>query len=119
MTARSEDGMDDPDKSERKRQREKQRRSDLSNAFDELQMTLNRIEHGSDVYGRPIKMEVVTETPVTRLGLILQTTEMLQRLHQENTHMRLTLSGQWADDGSVSYLVSCRDDRFRGQSFDI
>ena len=94
-----DDASDDPDKGERKRQREKQRRCDLANAFDELQATLNRVGRGLDIYGRPIKADLNSETPVTRLGLVLQTTEALQRLHQENMHMRLTLGG--VDDGSV------------------
>ena len=101
MSNYTDDASDDPDKGERKRQREKQRRCDLANAFDELQATLNRVGLGSDVYGRPMKADLNSETPVTRLGLILQTTEALQRLHQENMHMRLTLGGPWTDDGSV------------------
>ncbi|GKY95023.1 hypothetical protein MPSEU_000466900 [Mayamaea pseudoterrestris] len=102
MSSNGDEIVEDPDKGERKRQREKQRRSDLANAFDELQLTLNRIEHGTDVYGRPVKVELNTETPVTRLGLVLQTTEALQRLYQENVHMRMSLGGQWIQDESVT-----------------
>lgn len=102
----AEEMLDDSDKGERKRQREKQRRSDLASAFEELQMALSRIEHGCDAYGRPIKMDRNAETPVTRLGLILQTTETLQRLHHENVHMRYALGGPYIDDHMVSIRLA-------------
>jgi hypothetical protein len=101
MSTNEDDLADDSDKGERKRQREKQRRSDLASAFEDLQATLSRVELGVDGFSRLANVDSA-DMPVTRLGLVLQTTETLRRLHQENMNMRLVLGGQWTDDSAVS-----------------
>jgi hypothetical protein len=102
MNSHIDQSTDDADKGERKRQREKQRRSDLATAFEDLQAALNRIELSADGYSRVNKVDWNSENPVTRLGLVVQTTETLQRLYQENLSMRLALGGHWVDDTPVS-----------------
>jgi hypothetical protein len=96
---------DDSKKSERKRQRERQRRSDLATAFDELASLVGQIDPdeashstkrrrqrkgslgeagGSDV------ASVSAEDPsaMTRLDLIQRTIEVLRRLQRENAVLR-------------------------------
>jgi hypothetical protein len=99
-------GDDDPEptskKSERKRQREKQRRFDLANAFDELAALLSRIEPeelDSSSNSRKKKKKSSEEPELdpadaagmTRLDLIGRTIDAIGRLHRENLELRHSL----------------------------
>lgn len=89
-------------KSERKRQREKQRRFDLANAFDELAALLSRIEpedlDASQNSRRRKKknseepeLDPADAAGMTRLDLIGRTIDAIGRLHRENLELRQTL----------------------------
>jgi len=111
---------DDPEtstgKSERKRQREKQRRSDLANAFDELATLLSQIEPGqggastaSGTKKRRRKSGDAAEVDtsgehgsgLTRLDVIGRTIEALRKLHKENLELKQSLAqGRPARGGS-------------------
>lgn len=98
---------DDPEtttkKSERKRQREKQRRSDLANAFDELGALMAKIEpEDLDDSGNSRKRKRGKSTDshdadqgdssgMTRLDLIGRTIETIRRLHRENAELKHNL----------------------------
>jgi hypothetical protein len=97
---------DDTKKSERKRQRERQRRSDLATAFDELASLVGQIDpdeastapkrrrqrKGSlgEAAGGSDVASVSAEDPsaMTRLDLIQRTIEVLRRLQRENALLR-------------------------------
>ena len=92
------------ERSERKRQREKQRRSDLASAFDVLANILLQIEPRSDEAGigqegRKSSVQDSGETDhsdsggqnITRLDLIGETVEAIRRLHSENTKLKSAL----------------------------
>jgi hypothetical protein len=92
-------------KSERKRKREKQRRFDLANAFDELAALLSRIEPedlDSSSNSRKRKKRNAEESEVdpadaagmTRLDLIGRTIDAIRRLHNENVELRQALDRQ-------------------------
>ena len=102
MSVNDDDNVDDSDKGERKRQREKQRRSDLASAFEDLQAILNIIDPSNDMYN---KSELDVGIPVTRLDLIRKSSEALRRIHQENLELRRLVtaykSGDYGD-GEVS-----------------
>lgn len=103
-------GSEDPEmlvgKSERKRQREKQRRSDLANAFDELNSLLTRVDpeesETSQSKSRRRRKSVgdsseadqpsAEASGLTRLDLIGRTIETIKKLHQENMELRQSLS---------------------------
>lgn len=84
-------------KENRKRElaeREKQRRMDLANAFDELQEFLAKIEPRGDLDGmggnprkRPPSPEPET-LGMNRLDLIGRTIDTLRRLYEENMHFK-------------------------------
>ena len=101
MSANEEDNIDDSDKGERKRQREKQRRSDLASAFDELQAMLNTIEPAGERYSRQSPSEGESGAPFTRLDLIRKSTEAMRRIHHENLEMRRLLGSKSADTVST------------------
>ena len=103
---------DDPEsatrKSERKRQREKQRRSDLANAFDELASLLAKIEPGQGDVGavaskkRRRRSGDVADldtsgeqgSGLTRLDLIGRAIEALKKLHKENQELKQSADQQ-------------------------
>jgi hypothetical protein len=87
----NEGTVEESDKGERKRQREKQRRSDFASAFEELQALLDVIEPDSDGYKVP-SVDSDTTTPSTRLDLVRQTTETLRRIYYDNVEMRRLLN---------------------------
>lgn len=101
-----EDGENTSKKSERKRQREKQRRSDLANAFDELANLLSRIEpddlDASSNSRRRRRRNSADDgaeadadaAGMTRLDLIGRTVDALRRLHRENAELRQNLLDQ-------------------------
>jgi hypothetical protein len=81
----------DPSKrSERKRQREKQRRFDLSTAFDELAMFMAQVEPedgDGDLDGKKKRKrsgEGEDAGGATRLDLIGRALKLMKRLHAEN-----------------------------------
>lgn len=84
------DGSDSNKRSERKRQREKQRRSDLSNAFDELAAFIVQVEpESADVEldnkkKRKKSGEGEDSSGITRLDLIGRAVKIMERLHREN-----------------------------------
>ena len=109
---------DDPEsnvrKSERKRQREKQRRSDLANAFDELAALLFKIEpddaEGPGSRRKQRRRSGATDVSeaesgdaagITRLDLIGRTVETLRRLHKENIELKHSLRNQASGDNNV------------------
>jgi len=99
-------GGDDSKKSERKRQRERQRRFDLANAFDELASILAQVdpddpENASNRQRRrrksgvePADLDNADNTGTTRLDLIGRSVEALRRLHQENTELKRLVEQQ-------------------------
>jgi hypothetical protein len=97
-------------KSERKRQREKQRRFDLANAFDELALLLGRIEPedlDSSSGSRKRKKRNGDEPDIdpadaagmTRLDLIGRTILAIRRLHGENHELKQALAQQHRSRG--------------------
>jgi hypothetical protein len=100
-------------KSERKRQREKQRRFDLANAFDELASLLARTEPedlDSSSGSRKRKKRNADESEIdpadaagmTRLDLIGRTIDAIRRLHNENLELRQELEHQRRSRGGGS-----------------
>lgn len=97
------------ERSERKRQREKQRRSELASAFDVLANMLLQIEPGADVktaacsrVGGSNLLQDSSEADlsdlsgqnITRLDLISETVEAIRRLHTENVKLKAALKAQ-------------------------
>lgn len=105
-------GGDESTKSERKRQRERQRRSDLASAFDELAAILSLIdpdESDSMSTRQKRKKKSVGDSAdpdagdnagSTRLDLIGKSVEVLRRLHSENIELKRIHenSGEGKDD---------------------
>ena len=105
------------ERSERKRQREKQRRSDLASAFDVLANILLEVEPGADEegIGQGSRKSSVHDSgeidhtdpagqTITRLDLIGETVEAIRRLHTENTKLKNALKargGQAAVDEAL------------------
>ena len=79
-------------RSERKRQREKQRRTDLSNAFDELAAFIVQIEPEAGESEMDMKKKRKRSSAdvgddaggITRLDLIGRALRIMKRLHREN-----------------------------------
>ena len=106
-------------RSERKRKREKQRRSDLSNAFDELaafivQVEPGNAESGSDKKSKKRKASEGGEdsSGITRLDLIGRALRIMKRLYRENEERKRLIStidgrGGGAND-NVSYIYFLR-----------
>jgi len=102
-------GEDSTKRTERKRQREKQRRFDLTNAFDELATVLSRIEpedaevlsgkkkkRRSSVGDGTEQGEGTSQeasgagetTGMTRLDLVVRTIDMLKKLQSQNSELK-------------------------------
>lgn len=85
-----EEGLETNKRSERKRQREKQRRFDLSNAFDELAAFIVQVDPGSgDIELESKKKrkksgEGEDSSGITRLDLIGRALTIMKRIHREN-----------------------------------
>lgn len=84
-------------KTERKREREKQRRGDLSNAFDELAAVLSRIEPDeadrASTSNKKRKKSIGEAgdgdaSGTTRLDLVVRTVDILKKLHADNVDLR-------------------------------
>lgn len=109
--------VDDTKKSERKRKRERQRRSDLTNALDELASLVSQIDPDESMDGSSAAAAAVQKkrrrksgeeeaaivqpppsdldnTNMTRLDLIGRATSVLKRLHSENLELRRRLVDQ-------------------------
>jgi hypothetical protein len=87
----SADDVDENSKrSERKRQREKQRRSDLTSAFEELSELILKIEPGVLPVEQGKKKKKTTDgsdalsSGMTRLDIVARTVEVVKTLHEEN-----------------------------------
>jgi hypothetical protein len=117
-------------RSERKRQREKQRRTDLSKSFDELASFIFLIEPEAgdpDVDAKKKRKKTGAgsgaasrasdqgdeASGITRLDLIGRALRIMKRLHRENEerkrmieHMRERRSGQQSND-NVSSFIAC------------
>ena len=100
-------------RSERKRQREKQRRSDLSNAFEELATMIVTIEpesvdQESDNKKKRKKSEGDDISGITRLDLIGRAVRIMRRLHAENEERKRIIAGTRDKGGgnpdNVSYV---------------
>jgi Helix-loop-helix DNA-binding domain len=113
--------VDDTKKSERKRKRERQRRSDLTNALDELSVLVSQIdpEEQSDTVVQKKRRRKSGEaeaasgnneldsTNMTRLDLVGRTTMVLRRLQRENAELKRRLEEQQSrssGDDKVSLL---------------
>lgn len=112
------------DRCERKRQREKQRRSDLASAFDVLANILLQVEPGADTdnEGQHVRKrslddmneadsaELAGQSNITRLDLIVETVEAIRRLHSENVKLKNALkvrAGQAAIDDALQVCSYC------------
>lgn len=98
-------------RSERKRQREKQRRSDLSNAFEELATMIVTIEpesadQDSDNKKKRKKSEGDDISGITRLDLIGRAVRIMRRLHAENEERKRMIAGTREKGGGNSDNVS-------------
>jgi hypothetical protein len=118
-----EDGGDDDytKKSERKRQRERQRRFDLAKAFDELAALLSQVdpEDGEPNRRRRRKSGIDesqsaeidigdTSSGLTRLDMIVRTIDVVRRIHRENADLKAAAADQrrnTRDDNRVSVVV--------------
>jgi hypothetical protein len=108
-------GIDDSKKSERKRQRERQRRSDIANAFEDLSSLLSQIDPDDSESapnrrrrrkpGDPVESDV-DASGMTRLDLIGRTAEVLRKLQRENFELRQKLEEKRHTGGDDK--VSCR-----------
>jgi hypothetical protein len=110
------------ERSERKRQREKQRRSDLASAFDMLASVLLQIEPGAEEKGivragRQVHLNDTSEADhseqggqnITRLDLISETVDAIRRLHAENGKLKNALKargGQAAVEEALQVRLS-------------
>jgi hypothetical protein len=76
------------DRSERKRSREKQRRSDVNKQFADLTQLLQRIDaedvHDDDAKHGTSAASRVTFNPANRVDLVARTIVLLERLHEAN-----------------------------------
>mmetsp|Transcript_21177 Transcript_21177/g.50019 ORF Transcript_21177/g.50019 Transcript_21177/m.50019 type:complete len:290 (-) Transcript_21177:3279-4148(-) len=96
----AEGDLESNKRSERKRRREKQRRSDLSNAFDELAAFTIQVEPGSgeddsDKKGKRRKSSDAggeDSAGITRLDLIGRALRIMKRLYRENEERKRVIS---------------------------
>ena len=103
--AAMEDGKE---KSERKRQREKQRRSELTNAFDDLAALVMKMDNADDDVdaegARKKTRRMSGHNPgddtggMTRVDLINRALVIMKRLHQENIDLKQSLSRSGGHD---------------------
>eukprot|EP00980_Cylindrotheca_fusiformis_P000276 scaffold66_cov115-Cylindrotheca_fusiformis.AAC.8 len=97
--AANEDDRHATKRSERKRQREKQRRSDLSSAFDELAAFIVQVEPESgdldpDAKKKRKKSDGGEDASgITRLELIGRALRIMRRLHTENEERKRIIAG--------------------------
>lgn len=95
-------------RSERKRQREKQRRSDLSNAFDELSAFIAEIEpdpvdnDGDSKKKRKKSGDGDDPGGITRLDLIGRAIKIMRRLNAENEDLRYRLASMRDNRGRLN-----------------
>lgn len=103
-------------RSERKRRREKQRRSDLSNAFDELSAFIVQVEQiktpdnsGTDKKGKKRKSSDGGEdsSGITRLDLIGRALRIMKRLYRENEERKRVIA---AIEGRVGVALGATND---------
>lgn len=114
------DAEDGKEKSERKRQREKQRRSELTNAFDDLSALVLKMDNADEEAGgegssrkKNRRMSARSETHdnensggMTRVDLINRALAIMKRLHQENIELKQSLSRSGgADKNEVMVMV--------------
>jgi hypothetical protein len=105
MSNNDDDNLDDSDKGERKRQREKQRRTDLAIAFEELQAIINTIEPLSERRrSASTSSEADSGTQFTRLDLIRKSTEALRKIHYENMELRRMLGSKMGEGVSITVI---------------
>jgi hypothetical protein len=120
------DEVETSKRSERKRQREKQRRSDLSNAFDELAAFIVQVEpeageSDSDAKKKRKKNEGGEDSSgITRLDLIGRALRIMKRLHRENEE-RKRIIGTLQERGSGSHASDNVSTRkfFNGAFLDV
>ena len=98
-------------RSERKRQRGKQRRSDLSNAFDELaafisQVEPDAVEMDGDGKKKRKKSGEDESSGITRLDLIGRALQIMKRLHRENEERKRIIAGMDEHGGQKNDHVS-------------
>ena len=100
-------------RSERKRQREKQRRSDLSNAFDELAAFIVLVEpetgegDGDSKKKRKKSGDGEESSGITRLDLIGRALQIMKRLYRENEEQKLIIGRmERGDRGPMNENVS-------------
>ena len=111
-------GEEPSHKSERKRQRERQRRSALAGAFDELTSLLSQLEplmDSSSASGKRKRRRATGQddledsSGMTRLDLIGRTVGVLRRLQKENADLKRRLvesaSGSGDSDQKVSVQI--------------
>jgi hypothetical protein len=106
-------------RSERKRQREKQRRSNLSNAFDELAAFMVQVEPeaGNVEVDTKKKRKKSNEggedaSGITRLDLIGRALRIMKRLHKENEERKRLVAGMHdrvGGQGNDNVSVPCRE----------
>lgn len=100
------EGGDSTKRSERKRQREKQRRFDLSTAFDELAAFIVQVEpEAGDVdldskKKRKKAGEGEDSSGITRLDLINRALKIMKRLHRENEERKRIIASMHERGGA-------------------
>jgi hypothetical protein len=114
-------------RSERKRQREKQRRSNLSNAFDELAAFMVQVEPeaGSVEVDTKKKRKKSIDggedsSGITRLDLIGRALRIMKRLHKENEERKRLVAGMHdraGGQGNDNVRVPCRAKYVRVECF--
>ncbi len=108
-----EEGTETNQRSERKRKREKQRRTDLSNAFDELAAFVVQVDPepgDADLEGKKKRKKSGEEdsSGITRLDLIGRALKLMKRLHKENEERKRIITtmqdrgGQHGPNDNVS-----------------
>ena len=98
----SKDVEDGKEKSERKRQREKQRRSELTNAFDDLSALVLKMDTAADEEEPNKKNRRLSagrsehdnehSGGMTRVDLINRALAIMNRMHKENSELKAELS---------------------------
>lgn len=113
-------------RSERKRQREKQRRSDLSGAFDELAAFIVQVEPDSVEDDHDKKKRRKSDAGaggddsagITRLDLIGRAVRIMKRLHRENEERKRIIAGMEGRGGATSNDNVSLDERNEKSSGD-
>lgn len=103
-------GMEEPNKSQRKKEREKRRREEIGRAFNDLQTILVSIDPESAADTNPISNkrrrrrssigdDDADTSVMTRLDLIHRTIGVLRKLQRENSELRRRLNESGATGG--------------------